>query len=61
MCYTVVALKVMMGELFVSPGNAQNNSTFLKKGQLVYGKLIDVVFKLDHIDAEDTGKQYLNL
>ena len=60
MCYTVVALKVMVGELFVSP-TSQNMGNFLKKGQLVYGRLIDVVFKLDHIDAEDTGKQYLNL
>lgn len=28
---------------------------------MIYGRLLDIVFKLDHIDAEDTGKQYLNL
>lgn len=46
----------MMGELFANPSSGQNMSNFVKKGQLVYGRLIDVVFKLDHIDAEDTGK-----
>lgn len=34
---------------------------FTRKAQLIYGRLLDMVFKLDHIDAEDNGKQYLNM
>jgi hypothetical protein len=60
MCYTIIALKVLMGDL-IGDSSAPNAGNFLKKGQLIYGRLLDMVFKLDHIDAEDTGKQYLNM
>jgi len=43
----------------VIEGNVNHN--FIKKATLVYGRLIDIVFKLDHVDADDTGKEYLNL
>jgi len=33
----------------------------MKKATLIYTRLIDIVFKLDHIDAEDIGKEYLNM
>lgn len=58
-CYAVVALKVLVGDLV--GGDDQSSSNFSKKGQLIYGRLLDIIFKLDHIDAEDTGKQYLNM
>ena len=29
--------------------------------RVIFWTILDIVFKLDHIDAEDTGKQYLNL
>lgn len=57
MCYAVSALKVLMGDLVMK----NYGSSLGKKAQLVYGRLLDVVFKLDHIDAEDTGKSYLNM
>lgn len=37
------------------------NQTFIKKTTLVYGRLLDIIFKLDHIDAQDTGKEFLNI
>lgn len=49
-----------MGEL-MPDSSLQANANFSKKAQLIYGRLLDMVFKLDHIDAEDTGKQYLNM
>jgi hypothetical protein len=33
----------------------------MQKATLIYGRLLDIVFKLDHIDADDTGKEYLNM
>ena len=33
----------------------------MHKATLIYGRLLDIVFKLDHIDADDTGKEYLNM
>lgn len=60
MCYTIIALKVLMGDLVTDP-TTPNSVNFSKKAQLVYGRLLDMVFKLDHVDAEDTGKQYLNM
>lgn len=58
MAYGIIALKVLMGDLF---GASKSNPNFSKKAQLIYGRLMDIVFKLDHIDAEDTGKNYLNI
>jgi len=57
MCVAVIALQVFFGGVIMGSGN----STFIKKATLVYGRLLDIVFKLDHIDSEDTGKEYLNL
>ena len=59
MCLATVALKVLIGDILVE-GQAKN-ATFIHKATLVYGRLLDIVFKLDHIDAEDTGKEYLNM
>jgi hypothetical protein len=56
MSYAIMALRTLIGDLV---GNVDAN--FAKKAQLIYGRLLDIVFKLDHIDVEDTGKQYLNL
>lgn len=42
-------------------GAAKVNTTFVNKCRLSYGRLLDIVFKLDHIEAEETGKEYLNL
>jgi hypothetical protein len=33
----------------------------MQKATLIYGRLLDIVFKLDHIDADDTGKEFLNM
>ena len=33
----------------------------MKKATLIYGRLLEIIFKVDHIDSEDNGKQYLNL
>jgi hypothetical protein len=59
MCLATVALKVLIGEIMIA-GQAKNTN-FIHKATLVYGRLLDIVFKLDHIDAEDTGKEYLNM
>ena len=55
-----VALKVLIGDILVE-GSDNKNKSFIQKATLVYGRLLDIVFKLDHIDAEDTGKEYLNM
>ena len=59
MCLATVALKVLIGDILVE-GTSKNQS-FIHKATLVYGRLLDIVFKLDHIDCEDTGKEYLNM
>ena len=59
MAVAVMALQVFLGG--VLEGGSAVNHTFVKKATLVYGRLVDVIFKLDHIDCEDTGKEYLNL
>lgn len=56
MSYAIMAVRTLIADLV---GAVDPN--FAKKAQLIYGRLLDVVFKLDHIDVEDTGKQYLNL
>jgi hypothetical protein len=58
MSYGIVALKVLIGDLM---GASKTNPNFSKKSQLIYGRLMDIVFKVDHIEVEDTGNQYLNL
>ena len=60
MCYAIVAVRVFMNDMDKRSKESQN-SNINKKSQLIYGRLIDIVFKVDHIDAEDTGQQYLNL
>ena len=60
MCVAVIAMQVFLGGLIGVEGQPQN-TVFVKKATLVYGRLLDVVFKLDHVDSEDTGKEYLNL
>jgi hypothetical protein len=59
MCVAIVALKVWIGQILGGGGAQQQN--FIKKATLIYGRLSDIVFKLDHIDAEDIGKEYLNM
>ena len=59
MCVATVALKVLIGEIL--GGGGPKNSNFMHKATLIYGRLLDIVFKLDHIDADDTGKEYLNM
>jgi len=56
MCLASVALRVIMGG-----AQGGNMSNFVKKTALIYGRLLDVVFKVDHIDSEDNGKEYLNI
>lgn len=51
MSYAVIALKVMIGDLVGAVG-----PNFSKKAQLIYGRLLDIIFKVDHIEAEETGK-----
>jgi len=58
MAYGIIALKVLIGDLM---GASKSNPNFAKKAQLIYGRLMDIVFKIDHIDVEDTGKNYLNI
>ena len=59
MCVATVALKVLIGEIL--GGGGPKNQNFMQKATLIYGRLLDIVFKLDHIDADDTGKEYLNM
>lgn len=59
MCVATVALKVLIGEIL--GGGGPKNQNFMHKATLIYGRLLDIVFKLDHIDADDTGKEYLNM
>lgn len=60
MCYAIIAMKILMGDL-IQEDQGKSSVNFTKKAQLIYGRLLDMVFKLDHIDAEDNGKQYLNM
>lgn len=57
MCIATIALKVLIGDIL---GNT-TNSDFGKKATLIYGRLLDIVFKIDHIDGEDTGNEFLNM
>jgi hypothetical protein len=57
MCVAVIAVQTFFGQMLQTSGDG----TFVKKATLVYGRLLDIVFKLDHIDCEDSGKEYLNL
>jgi hypothetical protein len=59
MCVAVIALQVFLGGMI--EGGASLNSTFIKKATLVYGRLLDIIFKLDHVDSEDNGKEFLNM
>jgi hypothetical protein len=59
MCIATIALKVLIGDILGVTG--QNNHEFGKKATLVYGRLLDIVFKIDHIDAEDTGNEFINM
>jgi hypothetical protein len=59
MCVAITALQVIFGG--VIEGSSSLNPNFIKKARLVYGRLLDIIFKLDHVDAEDTGKEYLNM
>lgn len=59
MCVATVALKCIIGGII--EGGAQINQNFVKKTTLLYGRLLEIIFKVDHVDSEDTGKQYLNL
>lgn len=59
MCIATIALKVLIGDILGVTG--QNNSEFGKKATLIYGRLLDIVFKIDHIDAEDTGNEFINM
>lgn len=54
----VIGLKTILGDVLGSMGA---DSNFGKKASLVYGRLMDIVLKLDHIEVEETGKEYLNL
>ena len=38
-----------------------SNEINWKKCELIYGRLFDLIFKLDHIGVEADGAQYLNL
>ena len=59
MCIAIVALKVIIGG--VIEGGSAINQNFVKKATLIYGRVLEIIFKIDHIDSEDNGKQYLNL
>jgi len=58
MCIATIALKVLIGDIL---GGNTTNSDFGKKATLIYGRLLDIVFKIDHIDGEDTGNEFLNM
>lgn len=59
MCVAVIAMQVLIGG--VVQGGHNVNRDFVKKAALVYGRLLDIIFKLDHISIEDNGKEYLNV
>lgn len=59
MCIAVTALSVIYGGQIEGGNNI--NTKFIQKSRLIYGRLLDVVFKLDHVEAEENGKEYLNL
>lgn len=59
MCIAIVALKVIIGGII--EGGSAINQNFVKKATLIYGRILEIIFKIDHIDSEDNGKQYLNL
>lgn len=59
MCVGIIAVQIFLGG--VIEGGASVKQTFVKKATLIYGRLLDIVFKLDHIDCEDSGKEYLNM
>jgi hypothetical protein len=58
MCIGVIGLKAFLSDVI---GIAPADPTLGKKAMLVYGRLLDVIFKLDHIGADETGKEFLNI
>mmetsp|Transcript_7730 Transcript_7730/g.11979 ORF Transcript_7730/g.11979 Transcript_7730/m.11979 type:complete len:283 (-) Transcript_7730:1426-2274(-) len=58
MSYGIIALKALLVDIL---GMQNQNSSFAKKIHLIYGRLMDIVFKLDHIEAEETGREFLNV
>ena len=54
----IIGLKTILADVL---GGEGGDSNFGKKASLVYGRLMDTVLKLDHIEVEETGKEYLNL
>lgn len=63
MAYQVIALKIFVGEVLTSKlGEAKYSSEIQwKKCDLIYGKLFSLIFKIDHIGADQSGDDYLNL
>jgi len=54
----IIAMQVFLGGI-IQGGPAINNN-FIKKATLCYGRVLDIIFKLDHVDVQDNGKEYLN-
>ena len=51
------ALGVMALALF-NQGRPEDN---IQKSRLIYWRLMDIIFKIDHIDSHSSGSQFLNL
>ena len=54
----VMALKAILVDII---GMGSGGSNFGKKTTLIYHRLLDIIFKLDHIECGESGKEYLNM
>ena len=41
--------------------NQDTNEEQLKKSKLIYWRLLDIVYKIDFIKGNETGKDFINL
>ena len=56
-------MSVFVGEILTSKLTNTNDFTEInqKKCELIYGRLFDLIFKLEHINIESDGSEFLNL
>ena len=57
MCFAAVSLRTI---LITTDVDSNQNQSYIEKTSKIYGKLMDLIFKVDHIGAEDLGLEYFN-
>jgi hypothetical protein len=50
-----------IGVMAVKTLSSETSADALKKCKLIYWRLLDIILKLDNIEANDGGSEYLNM